>query len=77
MTAQIVASRGESSAVFHLAATHRIRIGYTACLPGEALCGTAVRPHGQLFPPAVTCWMCAVIARRDGISASTGTEGAA
>ncbi len=53
--------------MFHLAPARRIRIGYIACLPGEALCGTPARPHGHLFPPAVTCWMCEVIAARDGI----------
>lgn len=57
--------------VFHLAASVRIRIGYIICEKGEPLCGVlaALQPClGELFPPSVTCWMCACIAKRDGIA---------
>jgi hypothetical protein len=56
--------------VYHLAASRRIRIGYIICGPGEALCGTlaALQPSlDTLFAAAVTCWMCAGLAERDGI----------
>jgi hypothetical protein len=57
--------------VFHLAASQRIRIGYIACEKGEVLCGApvALQPClGALFAPAVTCWLCALLAERDGIA---------
>jgi hypothetical protein len=57
--------------VFHLAASQRIRIGYVACEKGEVLCGApvALQPClSTLFAPAVTCWLCALLAARDGIA---------
>jgi hypothetical protein len=56
--------------IYHLAASRRIRIGYIICGPGEALCGVpaALQPLlDTLFAAAVTCWMCAGLAKRDGI----------
>jgi hypothetical protein len=63
----------------HLAATQRIRISYIICDPGEPLCGTPkpLQPSlDALFAPAVTCWLCLAIARRDGITI-TGSSAAA
>ena len=68
-TATVV--REAKAQVFHLAATRRGRIGYISCGPGEVLCGIprALQPClGSLFPPEVTCWMCALIAERDHIT---------
>jgi hypothetical protein len=62
--------REAAAQVFHLAASRRGRIGYISCAPGDVLCGAPVPLQpclGSLFPPAVTCWMCALIAGRDGI----------
>lgn len=59
--------------LYHLTPARRIRIGQITCIPGEPLCGTPARLQpcpAALFPVElkVTCWMCAAIARRDGIA---------
>lgn len=58
---------------FHLAPLQRIRVGYVLCHRGEPLCGTPwrVRLPGLLFPPEVTCWLCELLAARDGITVTT------
>ena len=62
--------------VYHLVASQRVRLGSVTCGAGEPLCGTEAAllpcPDG-LFPPSVTCHICAAIATREHISIS-GTE---
>lgn len=57
--------------VCHVVASEPVKVGYVTCGPGEPLCGTtgALQPCPDgLFPPAVTCPMCAAIAEREGIA---------
>lgn len=64
-------ARGPEGEEFHLAATQPIRIGYIICSRGEPLCGTPHRvrlPPPLLFRPDITCWICDLLARRDGIA---------
>jgi hypothetical protein len=57
--------------VYHLVAGEPVRLGSVTCRPGEPLCGVTAEllpcPDG-LFPPQVTCHVCAAIAAREGIS---------
>lgn len=62
--------------VYHAIAGQRVRVGYIVCAAGEPLCGIRATlqpcPAG-LFPPQVTCQVCATVAAREGISI-IGTE---
>ena len=69
--------REAATETYHLAASQRIRIGYISCGPGEPLCGTTSALQeclDTLFQVAleVTCWLCALIAKRDGITVAAG-----
>jgi hypothetical protein len=59
--------------VYHAVASQRVRLGYVTCGPGEPLCGTTAAlqpcPDG-LFPPSVTCPLCAALVARERISIS-------
>lgn len=79
ITARIVAARTPDGDVFHLAPVRPVRVGYIICGRAEPLCGTSrrLRLPGLLFHTEITCWICALIAERDGLVVAIEAPGAA